>query len=63
MAEDPKAQAWIEIKKLEKDFFQELQFVSGKVRNARHESMVLAIQCGSITGMLVLVLLLMYFLT
>ncbi len=61
MAEDRKAQAWIEIKKLEKDFFLEFQFVSGKVRKARHESRVSAIQSWSLLGMLVLVLLLTCF--
>jgi len=60
VAEDRKAKEWIEIKNLEKDFFQELRFVSEQARKTRRESSILRLQCWFLVGMLALFLLLLY---
>jgi len=58
---DRKAKDWVELKKLEKDYFQELQFWSRQVRKIRQETTDCRVQFGMLLGMLVLTVLLIYF--
>jgi len=58
---DRKAKDWVELKKLEKDYFQELQLWSRQVRKIRQETTDLRVQFGMLLGMLVLTVLLIYF--
>ena len=61
MNADRKAKDWVELKKLEKDYFQELQFWSRQVRKIRQETTDFRVQFGMLLGMLVLTVLLIYF--
>jgi len=57
---DRKAKDWVELKKLEKDYFQELQFWSRQVRMAKRDKTEIRIQCGILMGVLALTFLLLY---
>jgi len=57
---DRKAKDWLELKKLEKDYFQELQFWSLQVRMAKRDKTEFRIQCGILMGVLALTFLLLY---
>jgi len=59
--EDRKAQEWLELKKLEKDFFQELQFLSARVRTLKLERMESGVLGVILTLPILLLILLLAF--
>ncbi|PYK98796.1 MAG: hypothetical protein DME19_11140 [Verrucomicrobia bacterium] len=61
MNEDRKAQEWLELKKLEKDFFQELQFLSARVRTLKLERMESGVLGVILTLPILLLILLLAF--
>jgi len=59
MTQDRKAQEWAELKRLEKEFFQELQFVSAQVRKIKRDGTEFRTWIGMLISLLLLLVLLL----